>query len=70
MRRAAPTVLSGIQPTGVPHLGNYLGALRNWVRLQDGWNPDAAPAPAGAAGASCSPKTIPPKNIENVETHM
>jgi tryptophanyl-tRNA synthetase len=52
MRRAAPTVLSGIQPTGVPHLGNYLGALRNWVRLQDGWNPDAAPAPAGAAGAA------------------
>ena len=42
MRRALPTVLSGIQPTGVPHLGNYLGALRNWVRLQDGWNPDAA----------------------------
>jgi tryptophanyl-tRNA synthetase len=27
-------VLSGIQPTGVPHLGNYLGALRNWVKLQ------------------------------------
>ncbi|KAL8419601.1 hypothetical protein RB594_002694 [Gaeumannomyces avenae] len=35
-------VLSGIQPTGVPHLGNYLGALRQWRRLQDG-------APAGAA---------------------
>lgn len=28
------TILSGIQPTGVPHLGNYLGALANWVRLQ------------------------------------
>ncbi|KAJ3023936.1 Tryptophan--tRNA ligase, mitochondrial [Thoreauomyces humboldtii] len=28
-------VLSGIQPTAVPHLGNYLGALDNWVRLQD-----------------------------------
>jgi tryptophanyl-tRNA synthetase len=27
-------VLSGIQPTGVPHLGNYLGALRNWAKLQ------------------------------------
>lgn len=25
---------SGIQPTGVPHLGNYLGALVHWVRLQ------------------------------------
>ncbi|PYI10905.1 tryptophanyl-tRNA synthetase [Aspergillus sclerotiicarbonarius CBS 121057] len=29
------TIFSGIQPTGVPHLGNYLGALREWVRLQN-----------------------------------
>ena len=29
------TVLSGIQPTGDPHLGNYLGALRWWIGLQD-----------------------------------
>ena len=28
--------LSGIQPTGNLHLGNYLGAIRNWVRMQDG----------------------------------
>ena len=28
------TIFSGIQPTGVPHLGNYLGALRPWVKLQ------------------------------------
>ncbi len=28
-------VLSGIQPSGIPHLGNYLGAIRNWVALQD-----------------------------------
>ncbi|XP_052461802.1 tryptophan--tRNA ligase, mitochondrial isoform X2 [Carassius gibelio] len=28
-------VFSGIQPTGVPHLGNYLGALDSWVALQD-----------------------------------
>lgn len=27
-------VFSGIQPTGDIHIGNYLGALRNWVRLQ------------------------------------
>jgi tryptophanyl-tRNA synthetase len=29
------TVFSGIQPSGELHLGNYLGAVRNWVRLQD-----------------------------------
>lgn len=32
---APRTIFSGIQPTGVPHLGNYLGALRQWVKLQD-----------------------------------
>lgn len=30
-----PIIFSGIQPTGVPHLGNYLGALREWVKLQN-----------------------------------
>ena len=27
-------ILSGVQPTGHLHLGNYLGAIRNWVRMQ------------------------------------
>jgi tryptophanyl-tRNA synthetase len=27
-------VLSGIQPTGSPHIGNYLGALKNWAKIQ------------------------------------
>jgi tryptophanyl-tRNA synthetase len=30
-----PRVLSGVQPTGALHLGNWLGAIRNWVALQD-----------------------------------
>ncbi len=29
------TVFSGLQPTGNVHIGNYLGALVNWVNLQD-----------------------------------
>jgi tryptophanyl-tRNA synthetase len=29
-------IFSGVQPTGDLHLGNYLGAIRNWVDLQDG----------------------------------
>ncbi len=32
---ARKRVFSGIQPTGVPHIGNYFGALRNYVALQD-----------------------------------
>ncbi len=36
--QASKTVFSGIQPTGAPHLGNYLGALRWWVDFQDRYN--------------------------------
>jgi tryptophanyl-tRNA synthetase len=28
-------VFSGIQPTGAIHIGNYVGAVKNWVRMQD-----------------------------------
>lgn len=31
------TLFSGIQPSGELHLGNYLGAIRNWVNLQDSY---------------------------------
>jgi tryptophanyl-tRNA synthetase len=29
-----PRILSGIQPTGIIHLGNYFGAIHNWLDLQ------------------------------------
>ncbi|MCA9317001.1 MAG: tryptophan--tRNA ligase [Planctomycetes bacterium] len=32
-------ILSGLKPTGRPHLGNYFGALRQWVELQDKGEP-------------------------------
>ena len=37
-------IVSGIQPTGNLHLGNYLGAIRNWARLQE---------QVGKAGGDC-----------------
>src|SRR5512138_309585 len=30
-----PRVFSGIQPSGELHIGNYLGAVKNWVALQE-----------------------------------
>src|SRR5579875_152037 len=33
-----PRVLSGMRPTGRLHLGNYMGALRNWVKLQQDYD--------------------------------
>ena len=32
---ARKRILTGIRPTGALHLGHYVGALKNWVRLQD-----------------------------------
>ena len=38
MNSSGAKVFSGVQPTGALHLGNYLGALREWVRMQDEYN--------------------------------
>ncbi|KAI1866062.1 uncharacterized protein JN550_008040 [Neoarthrinium moseri] len=38
--REPRTIFSGIQPTGVPHLGNYLGAMRQWRELQAEAHPE------------------------------
>ena len=35
MNNFIPRVFSGMQPTGNLHLGNYLGAMLNWVKMQD-----------------------------------
>jgi tryptophanyl-tRNA synthetase len=35
MQKKQPIVMSGIRPTGFLHLGNYFGALQNYVRLQE-----------------------------------
>lgn len=49
MNRAMETVFSGIQPTGDLHLGNYLGAVRNWVSLQNAEVADGPDGPSGRA---------------------
>lgn len=35
IKNGKPTVFSGVQPSGVLHLGNYLGALAQWVEMQN-----------------------------------
>lgn len=54
---ASPKVIfSGIQPTGVPHLGNYLGALSQWVALQE-------EATAASSSSSSNGTTPPPTRL-------
>jgi tryptophanyl-tRNA synthetase len=38
MEKKKEIVMSGIRPTGYLHLGNYFGALRNYVKMQDEYN--------------------------------
>ena len=38
MTKFQERVFSGVQPTGTLHLGNYLGAIKNFVELQDKYN--------------------------------
>jgi tryptophanyl-tRNA synthetase len=35
MSASKPIVMSGIRPTGFLHLGNYFGAIRNYIKMQD-----------------------------------
>ena len=35
MSQRKPRIFSGIQPSGQQHIGNYLGAVQNWVSLLD-----------------------------------
>ena len=38
MNEAKKTIFSAIKPTGTLNLGGYLGAMKNWVELQDEYN--------------------------------
>jgi tryptophanyl-tRNA synthetase len=38
MKNSAPIVMSGIRPTGFLHLGNYFGAVRNYVKMQEAYS--------------------------------
>ena len=37
---ARERVFSGVQPSGLPHVGNYLGAFGNYIAMQDGYDAD------------------------------
>ena len=52
------TVFSGIQPSGELHIGNYIGAIRNWVELQSLQEKDQPAAP-GADPAAPADLPIP-----------
>lgn len=57
-------VFSGAQPTGNMHLGNYLGALKNWVKLQADYNCIYCVVDLHAITVFQDPKTLRAKTRE------
>ena len=57
-------IFSGVQPTGDLHLGNYLGALRNWARLQDDYESIYCIVDLHAITVWQDPKTLAPATRE------
>lgn len=57
-------ILSGMQPTNNLHLGNYLGALKNWVKMQDGYECLFCVVDQHAITMPHDPKTLAQKTRE------
>jgi tryptophanyl-tRNA synthetase len=51
-------VLSGVQPTGNLHLGNYLGAIRTWVDMQENYDNFFCVVDLHAITVPHNPKTL------------
>lgn len=58
------TLVSGIQPSGTLHIGNYVGAIRNWARLQDTYESFFFIADLHAITAPYKPETMPDRIME------
>ena len=52
-------IFSGMQPSGEAHLGNYLGALRRWVRMQDDYDCVWCVVDEHAITAGSDPRDLP-----------
>ena len=68
----ADRIFSGTQPTGALHVGNWLGALRNWVKLLDTGRYDAlfSVVDAHAVTVEYDPKEMPKRVFETALTYI
>ena len=67
---AQPRILSGIQTTGNMHLGNYLGAIRNWVELQESHDCFLFMADLHAITLPHDPKTLAESTLKIAATYI
>lgn len=65
-----PRIFSGIQPSGNLHLGNYLGAIQNWVALQDKYDSIFCVVDMHAITVPQDPKLLKKKTLEIAKIYL
>src|SRR5476651_1882152 len=63
-------IFSGVQPSGNLHIGNYLGAIRNWVDLQDQYESIFCVVDLHAITVPQDPETLRKKTIEIAKIYL
>ncbi|MEX0649960.1 MAG: tryptophan--tRNA ligase [Candidatus Andersenbacteria bacterium] len=63
-------ILSGVQPSGVLHLGNYLGAIKQWVDLQEGNTAYYCIVDEHAITVPYDPKTLPDRVLDTAAMYL
>lgn len=63
-------IFSGIQPSGILHLGNYLGAIRNWIELQEKYDSIFCVVDLHAITAPQNPEELRKKTIEVAKIYL
>ena len=63
-------IFSGAQPTGSLHIGNYLGALRNWVELQDQYESFFCIVNLHAVTMPQDPKSLKQKTLDLARIYL
>ncbi len=64
------TVFSGVQPSGVLHIGNYLGALAQWVEMQNQYNCIFCVVDYHAITVKQEPKELSRRVLDVVRTYL
>jgi tryptophanyl-tRNA synthetase len=63
-------IFSGVQPSGNLHIGNYLGAIKNWVKLQDEHNSIFCVVDLHAITVPQNPEELKKKTIEVAKIYL
>ena len=63
-------IFSGIQPSGNLHLGNYLGAIKNWVKLQNEYDSIFCVVDLHAITVPQDPEELKKKTIEVAKIYL